>query len=76
MNRISKKQLKTQISNINYYTEHKIDIFFTQGCGIILTLDEKEYKFKTNKEADNFLEPYWEKMRQNVLRNRGGFKNG
>ena len=67
--RVSQKLLQICVNNLNYYTEHKAHISFTQGCGVYLTIDDVEYKKKmrccedchtgiTNKKAYEILSQY------------------
>lgn len=77
--RISQKHLQTVVDNINYFTEHKVTVVFTQGCGVYMTIDgieqlkvkvrgEKDcYHGITNKKAYEILEPYNDEARKIVL---------
>lgn len=47
--RVSKKMLQIKIENLNHYTSHSAKIFFTNGCGVYLIIDEKEYSQKNKK---------------------------
>lgn len=47
--RVSKKQLEIKASNINNLTNHKVKLFFTQGCGVYVEIDGKEYSHYRKK---------------------------
>lgn len=50
--RFSKKQLEIKASNINNLTNHKVKLFFTQGCGVYVEIDGKEYSHYRKKYDD------------------------
>jgi hypothetical protein len=70
---MSRQYLQLVADNINRLTTHKIKLSFTQGCGVYLTIDGKEYSKQldenqftgiSNKHAMEILEPYAEESRK------------
>lgn len=83
--RISKKMLQTAVDNINYYTNHKVKIYFTDGCGVYLVIDGIEYNKQidentftgiSNKKAYEILGKYdgeiWQGYQKMKEKNKGG----
>jgi len=74
--RVSKQSLETQKYLINTETNHKVTLFFTQGCGVYVTIDEVDYvhirrdgtgEGISNKKAFELLKPLAEKACQNFM---------
>jgi len=77
--RVSAKTLETSVHVLNYYTNHKVKISFTQGCGVYLTIDDKEYKKQigentftgiTNKKAYEILNSYNQEVMKGYEKSR------
>jgi len=77
--RVSTKMLETSVHVLNCYTNHKAKISFTQGCGVYLTIDDKEYKKQisdnsftgiTNKKAYEILNSYNEEVMEGYEKSR------
>lgn len=76
--RYSKKLLEIMANNVNNYTNHTVKLFFTDGCGVSVTIDGKEYNHYRkkyddyeglkNKEVAELLHRFDEEIRAEVKR--------
>ena len=41
--RYTQNDIRITVKNINYYTDHKVKAYFTQGCGTSLNIDGIDY---------------------------------
>ena len=76
--RYSKKRLETMAELINSFTKHKVNLFFSQGCGVYVEIDGKEYNHYMkkdnayiglkNKEVAKLLDQFFDEVREGAKR--------
>jgi len=64
--RITKKKLSLSVSNINYFTNNKVVLVFSQGCGTCLIINGISEYGLSNKVVDEKLEPMWLEAKKNA----------